>query len=66
MDENTMIDNLIRLLDQGTLDGVGHVNVAYTDSSSEAVTVDTLRCPDSSMNPMACQVPTLHEGLDRE
>lgn len=66
MDQNKMIDDLIKMLDGGMTDGVGHVNVEYDESASEAKSEQTLGCTDCSINPMACSVPTLHEGIDDE
>ncbi|MCQ2499098.1 MAG: hypothetical protein MJ133_08940 [Lachnospiraceae bacterium] len=64
MDSEKMIDDLVKMLDSGMLNGVGHVNVD-TDSEEESlVKVDTMGCTDCSRTPLACSVPTLHDGLD--
>ena len=63
MDEKAMIDDIVKMLDSGFANGVGHVNID-TDSTSTGNTVQTLGCPDCSKTPLACSVPTLHEGLD--
>lgn len=65
MDEKAMIENLVKMLDEGMANGVGHVNVD-TDSLATDNTVETMGCADCSKNPLACSVPTLHEGLDAE
>ncbi len=60
-----MIDDLIKMLDEGAAVGVGHVNVAVSQQNEQSKTVQ-MGCADCSANPMACSVPTLHGGLDRE
>ena len=47
MDENAMIEDLIKQLDGGMAKGV-----------------ETMGCTDCSRTPLACSVPTLHQGLD--
>ncbi len=59
------IDDLIRMLDSGTMQGVGHINVSCSAPNVCGREVQTLGCPDCSAAPLACSVPTLHEGLDR-
>ena len=66
LNQEMMIEDLIKMLDQGTAGGVGHVNVAYSQQAEQAKQVQTMGCPDCSTNPMACSVPTLHAGLDRD
>lgn len=63
MDENAMIEDLIRQLDGGMAKEVGHVNVDV-NAANASKSVETMGCVDCSINPMACSVPTLHEGLD--
>ncbi|MDE6516825.1 MAG: hypothetical protein K2L18_03115 [Acetatifactor sp.] len=63
MDENKMIDDLVKMLDQGMADGMGHINVDR-DDIEESKTVQTMGCSDCSRTPLACSVPTLHQGLD--
>ncbi len=62
--KDKMIDDLIKMLDGGMEQGVGHMNVEFDENASEAKTVQTLGCTDCSKNPMACSIPTLHEGID--
>ncbi len=68
MDEKSMIDDLVAQLDAGFSGekAVGHFNVDVdvdeeNDSTKE---VQTLGCTDCSRTPLACSVPTLHQGLD--
>ena len=64
MDQQTMIDDLVRMLDAGAQEGVGHINVAIDAFRPGGRKVQT-GCPECSAAPLACSVPTLHEGLDR-
>lgn len=63
MDEKDMIDDLVKMLDSGMAMGTGHVNVDC-DSDQESTQVQTMGCTDCSRTPLACSVPTLHDGLD--
>ena len=63
MDEKNMIDDLVRMLDEGMAQGMGHVNVDTQDDTSSK-NVQTLGCTDCSRTPLACSVPTLEQGLD--
>ncbi len=64
MDEKTMIDDLVKMLDSGMAMGVGHVNVDTDHSANESKNVQTMGCSDCSRTPLACSVPTLQNGLD--
>ncbi len=72
MDDKQMIDDFIKMMDSGMANGVGHVNVdvatdnSKSDVNSEGIYVDvqTMGCTDCSRTPLACSVPTLHDGLD--
>ena len=63
MDQKQMVDDLVKMLDAGMTQGVGHVNV---DTAAEETTksVQTMGCTDCSRTPLACSVPTLEQGLD--
>lgn len=62
MDENAMIEDLVKMLDSGMGQGVGHINVDTSDADTKSV--QTMGCTDCSRTPLACSVPTLHQGLD--
>lgn len=62
MDEANMIEDLIKMLDSGMANGVGHVNVETQEAASK--NVQTMGCTDCSRTPLACSVPTLQQGLD--
>lgn len=64
MDEKSMIDDLVKMLDSGIAKGVGHVNVEFDASGEQSKNVQTMGCTDCSRTPLACSVPTLQEGLD--
>ena len=64
MDEKQMIDDLIKMLDSGMANGVGHVNVDVDETIEGSKNVETLGCTDCSRTPLACSVPTLDQGLD--
>ena len=62
--EEKMIDDLVKMLDSGFSNGVGHVNVGQDSAEEALLTVQTMGCTDCSRTPLACSVPTLHDGLD--
>ena len=64
MDSNQMIEDFVKMMDSGMAQGVGHVNVDVDDESDDSKQVQTMGCTDCSRTPLACSVPTLHEGLD--
>ena len=64
MDEKSMIDDLVKMLDSGMTEGVGHVNVDYDQQGEQSKNVQTMGCTDCSRTPLACSVPTLEQGLD--
>ncbi len=66
MDEKQRVEDLIKQLDAGFENGVGHVNVDVDASVTGDKSVETMGCADCSKNPLACSVPTLHDGLDAE
>ncbi|MBD5545360.1 MAG: hypothetical protein HDR01_14265 [Lachnospiraceae bacterium] len=63
MNDDEMIDDLIKMLDSGVTRGVGHLNVDV-DENNKNKDVQTMGCTDCSRTPLACSVPTLHQGLD--
>lgn len=64
MDNNEMIEDFVKMLDSGMAQGVGHVNVDVDSKVDGSKNVQTMGCTDCSRTPLACSVPTLHEGLD--
>ena len=63
MDEKQMVDDLVAMLDKGMANGMGHMNVDTADDQPSKK-VQTMGCTDCSRTPLACSVPTLHDGLD--
>ena len=64
MDNEKMIEDLVKMLDSGMAQGVGHVNVEFDANNKKSKDVQTMGCSDCSRTPLACSVPTLHQGLD--
>ena len=64
MDEKKMIEDLVKMLDSGMENGVGHINVEYNEQEKQSKNVQTMGCTDCSRTPLACSVPTLEQGLD--
>ncbi len=64
MDEKSMIDDLVKMLDSGVAQGVGHINVDVDEAQKALKNVQTMGCTDCSRTPLACSVPTLEQGLD--
>ena len=55
---------MVAQLDNGFSKGVGHVNVDVDENADAKKDVQTMGCTDCSRTPLACSVPTLHQGLD--
>ncbi|MFA9377059.1 MAG: hypothetical protein ACERKZ_09950 [Lachnotalea sp.] len=64
MDEKDMIDDIVAMLDRSVKNGVGHLNVSTVESLDETKTIEQLGCLDCAKGDLACNVPTLHEGID--
>ena len=64
MDNEKMVEDLVKMLDSGMAMGVGHVNVDYDETKDDTKNVQTMGCTDCSRPPLACSVPTLEDGLD--
>jgi len=64
MDKDRMVDDIVSMLDSSMANGTGHVNLDYSEKATEQKTVETMGCADCSRTPLACSVPTLHQGLD--
>ena len=64
MDKDQMLDDIVAMLDSQVKGGTGHINLDYSEKAGEAKNVETMGCADCSRTPLACSVPTLHQGLD--
>ena len=58
------IDDLVAFLDGSVNAGVGHLNVDVDETQTDNRNIQTMGCTDCSRTPLACSVPTLHQGLD--
>ena len=58
------IDDLVAYLDGSFANGTGHINVDVDETQAEEKNTLTMGCTDCSRTPLACSVPTLHQGLD--
>ena len=58
------VDDLVAFLDGSVESGVGHLNVDVDEAQQEMRSTETMGCTDCSRTPLACSVPTLHQGLD--
>ena len=62
--EKARVDALVAEIDRFMAGGGGHMNVRAEGEGE--MTVSTTNASVCSPGNTACQVPTLHEGLDRE
>lgn len=66
MASEKQIDDLVAMLDKFVSEGGGHMNVEVENPEHmENIQVETTNSNCCQKN-MACQVPTLHEGIDGE
>lgn len=66
-DKLSTVDDIVTMLDDMMGNGHGHVNVSVEDpEGSLEKGVETLGCTDCAKGDLACQVPTLMEGMDEE
>jgi len=65
MENKEMVDDIVAMLDSSISSGVGHLNLEVESDTAKSVrSIETLGCTDCARNPLACSIPTLHEGLD--
>lgn len=66
-DNQKKIDDVLSMIEGFMSQGGGHMNVEV-DSQDESLEkhVVTMNSNECAGQNMACKVPTLHEGLDRE
>ncbi len=68
MSEQDKISELVDIIDKLMSDGGGHVNIIADENNDDGdITVQTYICTDCGCNnkkAMACNEPTLHEGID--
>ena len=68
MDNEKNIDDIVSMIDQFMADSGGHLNVSIANANNinllkTTQTTNTLECATGNL---ACNVPTLHIGLDGE
>ena len=68
MDNEKKIDDIVSMIDQFMGSNGGHLNVSVADANNADLqkttrTTNTLECAAGNL---ACNVPTLHNGLDGE
>ena len=69
--ENKSVDELIAMIDSFMAEGGGHMNVRVEEdgnvrTDTASVKITTMNSLDCAGGNMACKVPTLFEGMDRE
>ena len=68
MDNEKNIDDIVSMIDQFMAGNGGHLNISVDDANNASLqkttqTTNTLECASGNL---ACNVPTLHDGLDGE
>ncbi|MGN0481726.1 MAG: hypothetical protein ACI4EV_09150 [Lachnospiraceae bacterium] len=66
MNNESKVDDIVSMIDAFMNNEGGHMNIAVSDNGSPVIdkNVQTTKSLDCCGSQMACQVPTLHEGLD--
>ena len=69
--ENKNVDYLVAMIDEFMAGKGGHMNVRVESDGSvrtdtASVQITTMNSLDCAAGDMACKVPTLFEGMDRE
>lgn len=66
-DKLSTVNDIVTMLDDMMGSGHGHVNVSVDGpEGSLEKGIETLGCTDCAKGDLACQVPTLMEGMDEE
>lgn len=65
MDDEKKIDDIVSMIDQFMAGNGGHLNISVDANNSDLQkniqTTNTIECASGDL---ACQIPTLHSGLD--
>lgn len=64
MNLDKQVDELVKMLDAGIGNGIGHMNVQVDEQSDKTLDVQTMGCSDCSRTPLACSVPTPNIGME--
>ena len=66
-DNTSKINDIVSMLDTMMENGHGHVNITVDDPDADLQkSVQTMGCTDCAKGDLACNVPTLLEGMDEE
>lgn len=67
MDKDTMINDIIAMLDSSVAEGVGHMNITVTDDGEVNIekTVDKNTNGDCGAGDVACKIPNLMGGVEK-
>lgn len=74
MDKQKQIDDLVNMIDSFMSNNGGHMNVTVDKDGNisadkdevDSISVKTMKSLDCAAGDLACNVPTLFEGLDTE
>lgn len=74
LDKQKQIDDLVNMIDQFMTNNGGHINVTVDNNGNintdteevDVVSVKTMKSLDCASGDLACNVPTLFEGIDEE
>lgn len=63
MCDKSKIDELVKMMDDFVTNGGGHLEVKV-EGNMDTVETKTFKSNDCTLGDKACQVPTLHKGID--
>jgi hypothetical protein len=63
MCDKNKIDELVKMMDNFVENGGGHLEVKV-EGSTDTVETKTYKSTDCACGDKACQVPTIHKGID--
>ncbi|MCH5185950.1 MAG: hypothetical protein J1F64_07480 [Oscillospiraceae bacterium] len=63
MCDKAKIDELVKMMDDFVTNGGGHLEVK-AEGDTGTVETTTYKSTDCALGNKACQVPTLHKGID--
>lgn len=62
--QDELLNDIVAMLDNAVNSGTGHLNVTIDPDQVQDKTITTLGCTDCAGGNLACNIPTLHEGLE--
>ncbi len=66
--ENNKIDDIVNMIDSFMSNDGGHLNISVDETgevNADSVQIDKTASLDCAKGDLACQIPTLFEGMDR-